>query len=232
MVLKKTILTIALLSLSFASISSAHPGRTDSRGGHTCWTNCAKWGLKDGEYHYHKGGGFFIGADIPPDEPAPSTSDVEETIPYGHVKVTLPTFKVYINYKTGASDAQNATLEYPFFLYNDIIYAPLNYDMCSTLTIESTWSNEVGLSLRKTDTEIGEGVRFQRSKPSSARPANMYAHLPTFNIFVNDEWVDNANEEYPFLVYNDVTYYPMTWNFNSKLGLTTGLKDNRFDIFK
>ncbi|GAA4847673.1 hypothetical protein GCM10023310_27260 [Paenibacillus vulneris] len=232
MVLKKTILTIALLSLSFASISSAHPGRTDSKGGHTCWTNCAKWGLKDGEYHYHKGGGFFIGADIPPDEPAPSTSDVEETIPYGHVKVTLPTFKVYINYKTGASDAQNATLEYPFFLYNDIIYAPLNYDMCSTLTIESTWSNEVGLSLRKTDTEIGEGVRFQRSKPSSARPANMYAHLPTFNIFVNDEWVDNANEEYPFLVYNDVTYYPMTWNFNSKLGLTTGLKDNRFDIFK
>ncbi|MBB6021453.1 hypothetical protein HNR77_002548 [Paenibacillus sp. JGP012] len=34
----------------------AHPGRTDANGGHTCWTNCAKWGLEYGEYHYHNGG--------------------------------------------------------------------------------------------------------------------------------------------------------------------------------
>ncbi|MFE5321623.1 hypothetical protein ACFQ88_23235 [Paenibacillus sp. NPDC056579] len=31
MILKKTILSLALFSLSFASISSAHPGRTDSK---------------------------------------------------------------------------------------------------------------------------------------------------------------------------------------------------------
>lgn len=31
----------------------AHPGRTDSKGGHTCRTNCAKWGLKNGQYHKH-----------------------------------------------------------------------------------------------------------------------------------------------------------------------------------
>jgi len=231
MILKKTVLTIALLSLPFASITSAHPGRTDSKGGHTCYTNCAKWGLKDGEYHYHKGG-YFVGVDIPTNEPTPSTTDVEEVIPDGHVKVTLPTFKIYINYETGASDAQNSTLKYPFFMYNDIIYAPLNHDMCSTLTIENSWSNDVGLSLKKTDTEIGQGVRFQRIEASSTQPKNMYAHVPTFNIFVNDELVDKSNEEYPFLVYNDVTYYPMTWHFNSKFGLTTELKDNRFDIFK
>src|SRR5918992_1192280 len=34
----------------------AHPGRTDSSGGHTCRTNCASWGLSSGEYHYHGGG--------------------------------------------------------------------------------------------------------------------------------------------------------------------------------
>lgn len=39
-----------------SSIVSAHPGRTDSSGGHTCRTNCAKWGLGTGEYHYHNGG--------------------------------------------------------------------------------------------------------------------------------------------------------------------------------
>lgn len=33
---------------------SAHPGNTDSSGGHTCRTNCEHWGvLNYGEYHYH-----------------------------------------------------------------------------------------------------------------------------------------------------------------------------------
>lgn len=41
---------------TFSSISIAHPGRTDSNGGHTCRTNCEKWGLEYGEYHYHNGG--------------------------------------------------------------------------------------------------------------------------------------------------------------------------------
>lgn len=41
---------------------SAHPGRTDSRGCHTCRTNCAKWGLSTGQYHCHNGGGSSSGS--------------------------------------------------------------------------------------------------------------------------------------------------------------------------
>lgn len=49
-------LFIVLLTLPFfAENALAHPGRTDSNGGHTCRTNCAKWGLQTGEYHYHNG---------------------------------------------------------------------------------------------------------------------------------------------------------------------------------
>ncbi|WP_342480006.1 MBL fold metallo-hydrolase [Paenibacillus sp. FSL L8-0340] len=55
---KKTIfslfLTFVLVLLPI--VANAHPGRTDSDGGHYCRTNCAKWGLQDGEYHYHNGG--------------------------------------------------------------------------------------------------------------------------------------------------------------------------------
>jgi hypothetical protein len=40
----------------------AHPGRTDSSGGHTCRTNCASWGYGQGEYHYHGGNGSSGGA--------------------------------------------------------------------------------------------------------------------------------------------------------------------------
>lgn len=39
----------------FASVqpASAHPGRTDKNGCHTCRTNCKAWGLKNGQYHCH-----------------------------------------------------------------------------------------------------------------------------------------------------------------------------------
>lgn len=52
-----TLSLLCLLSLLSPSISNAHPGRTDSNGGHTCHTNCEKWGLESGEYHYHNDGG-------------------------------------------------------------------------------------------------------------------------------------------------------------------------------
>ncbi|OPA78505.1 copper amine oxidase [Paenibacillus selenitireducens] len=45
------------LIIGNSSAALAHPGRTDSKGGHTCRTNCEKWGLEYGEYHYHNGGG-------------------------------------------------------------------------------------------------------------------------------------------------------------------------------
>lgn len=44
---------VAIFFLLQASIAVAHPGRTDSKSGHTCKTNCEKWGLKYGQYHYH-----------------------------------------------------------------------------------------------------------------------------------------------------------------------------------
>lgn len=44
------------IAVFLGSISFAHPGNTDSNGGHHCWTNCSKWGLEYGEYHYHNGG--------------------------------------------------------------------------------------------------------------------------------------------------------------------------------
>ncbi|MBS3991582.1 MAG: hypothetical protein KGZ51_05865 [Erysipelothrix sp.] len=39
--------------LNTISIGFLHPGRTDSGGGHHCYTNCSKWGYTQGEYHYH-----------------------------------------------------------------------------------------------------------------------------------------------------------------------------------
>jgi len=51
--MKKLILILIVVALFAPTLTFAHPGRTDKKGGHTCKTNCPKWGLKYGQYHYH-----------------------------------------------------------------------------------------------------------------------------------------------------------------------------------
>ena len=52
--MKKILLFVLVVLLWVGSMAYAHPWRTDKKGCHTCKTNCAKWGLKYGQYHCHK----------------------------------------------------------------------------------------------------------------------------------------------------------------------------------
>lgn len=56
--MKKYGILILVVFISLFGIKDvyAHPGRTDSKGCHYCRTNCAKWGLRNGEYHCHNSG--------------------------------------------------------------------------------------------------------------------------------------------------------------------------------
>lgn len=47
-------LTLVML-MTTPGIASAHSGGTDASGGHYCRTNCEKYGLAYGQYHYHGG---------------------------------------------------------------------------------------------------------------------------------------------------------------------------------
>lgn len=49
--MKYLIFTFLIVAIPYTV--SAHPGRTDAQGGHYCRTNCEKWGMKEGEYHFH-----------------------------------------------------------------------------------------------------------------------------------------------------------------------------------
>lgn len=44
---------ILILILLGPVSAAAHPGKTDSRGGHKCWRGCGSWELNYGEYHLH-----------------------------------------------------------------------------------------------------------------------------------------------------------------------------------
>lgn len=52
--MKKSLYVILLITM-MPTLVFAHPGRTDSSGCHYCRTNCAKYGLSNGEYHCHNG---------------------------------------------------------------------------------------------------------------------------------------------------------------------------------
>ena len=47
------------------------------------------------------------------------------------------------------------------------------------------------------------------------------ASIPTFPVTINGQKVDNTYAEYPYIVHNDITYFPMTYNGARFLGLET-----------
>ena len=50
-----TACTAALIAALAPAAASAHPGGQDAAGGHRCYTDCARYGLTQGEYHTHHG---------------------------------------------------------------------------------------------------------------------------------------------------------------------------------
>ncbi|MBM7571579.1 hypothetical protein JOC48_002075 [Aquibacillus albus] len=50
---KVFVLLLILIYITSFKVVLAHPGNTDSNGGHYCRTNCEEWGYNYGEYHYH-----------------------------------------------------------------------------------------------------------------------------------------------------------------------------------
>lgn len=115
---------IVVLLMTITPIS-AHPGRTDANGGHYCRTNCAKWGLRDGEYHYHNGGGSSSSSSSSSGNSSTNQSTTPkavdytkqgETAGYNYKKANPDADKedltgkdqTYINgYNTGFSNAEN-----------------------------------------------------------------------------------------------------------------------------
>jgi hypothetical protein len=226
--LKKIISAVIFLSFIFSSSVFAHPGRTDSNGGHNCSEKSKAKGLCSG-YHYHNGGGSSRSSNksssssssniTSPSYSTPKYTQPIEEIPEGYIKVNMPSFNVYVN----DQKISNSTSKYPIFEYKNIAYFPMTWNYTQALGLETKWDDEVGFVIRRTDNKAGI-----LNEDIGTNPSKLYAKYPEFNVFVNDNWVDNSKEEYPILVLNDITYFPMTWKFAvEELGLTIN-----FDEFK
>lgn len=55
----------------------------------------------------------------------------------------------------------------------------------------------------------------------NAQEKRVSVEIPKFDVTINGVKVDNVHSKYPFVVYNYVTYLPMTWDCSKALGLQT-----------
>ncbi len=98
--MKNFVIILITYTLILPSISFAHPGRTDSSGGHTCRTNCTNWGLSTGEYHYHRSKGVPQAK-----EPVKSTYGDQGT---GYT-TPAPEYKIPVSNVTTSTSTLNTT---------------------------------------------------------------------------------------------------------------------------
>jgi hypothetical protein len=221
---------LALCLVLFSTPVSAHSGRTDSSGGHNCSSASKAKGLCSG-YHYHNGGGTSSGSSSSNSsstdtstsaKTASSPKAAEEKLPDNAVKITFPSYGIHVN----GQSIDNKYSKYPLFVYKDITYFPMTWNYTQTLGLRTAWSAETGFAISK-DESIPFTTNVKLDTGSYIIPGSTAtATFPEFNVFLNDKWVDNSQEEYPVLTYKDVTYFPMTWNFAvEELGLTTKWDD-------
>lgn len=201
---RRFIMGVVVVLMVLQAFGYSHSGRTDSSGGHKDNNNVS--GL--GYYHYHHGYGPHLHPDgvcpysAKSTESSSSTSSSKtSTLGYGH----LPDFKVYIN----GTLIDNSYADYPVFVFNDITYFPMTWDYCNALGLTTSYTASEGLTINCNHTP--SSLMLKNSNNFNSGRINFTK--PDFRITLNDKVIDNSSLQYPILVYKDITYFPLTWDF-------------------
>ena len=129
------------------------------------------------------------------------------------IKVRIPQFDITIN----DVKIDNVNRVYPFLIYKDITYFPMTYFDAKFMNLKTGW-----YSTRDTD------VFFVGNSSESCEYNDYYteiknsdifymAVIPQYKIAVNtvqqNKFIINENEKYPIFNFNNITYFPITWEF-------------------
>ena len=122
-----------------------------------------------------------------------------------NVTVTLPDFPVTLN----GIELQPSIEDYPVIVYNNITYFPMTYHYANFLGLSTEWADNT-LTVQKIDTNTKKLRTYEKKEGNK----NKYtAAVSTANVVVNGKTIDNRKEDYPLLVFRDVTYFPLTWRY-------------------
>lgn len=119
----------------------------------------------------------------------------------------LPSFKVTFN----GQSVDSAKRQFPLLVYKDITYIPMTYFDCRFMGLGTKWSDETKtLEIFKTNVTTAWREQTSDTKNTAVNKVSVC----DFNIVVNGvENIDNRKEEYPLLLFRNVTYFPLTWRF-------------------
>jgi hypothetical protein len=124
-------------------------------------------------------------------------------------------------------------------MYKNITYVPLTWDFANALSLEAIWDGK-SLSVNRRENYFSH--LNQDLSGNNIFTRRYRATIPTYDIFVNGNKINNAKEEYPILNFRGITYFPLTWRFmvdvfgllyhwNSESGLTLATEPDMFRVF-
>lgn len=120
------------------------------------------------------------------------------------VKVSIPPFAVNVFGKVFDS----TYAKYPMLFYKDITYYPLTYTGSRNAGITADFTFEHGLVINRSD-DVG-AYPFEITEVRN--PDELYANIASGAIIINGIRMYNPVREYPFLIFRDITYFPLTWD--------------------
>lgn len=117
----------------------------------------------------------------------------------------------------------NPAVEFPLIAYKDITYFPMTYNLCARLGLAVGFDESAGLYITVHDIPIdGSATELFGGTGNNSYETYYDAVIPEYPIYLNGIRIDNSKEEYPFISFRGITYFPMTWRFAvEELGFTT-----------
>ncbi|MBQ3022145.1 MAG: hypothetical protein IJD91_02305 [Clostridia bacterium] len=129
---------------------------------------------------------------------------------YAKEVATIPSFDVHFN----GNKVESEFREYPLLVYKDITYFPMTYFDSRHLGLTTEWDESTRtLSINKES--ISASLRDYKAERKNSK--SQYVTICDFNIKIHGNLIDNSKEEYPFITFRDVTYFPLTWRYAYEL---------------
>lgn len=137
------------------------------------------------------------------------TEEIEKDGPPEMYMTELNAYLPSIDITLNGIKIENRDRLYPFISYGNITYFPMTYYDSRFLNLKTEWDSAEGLKITKSD-EPGEYIT---DTSAEINPYSVKVYAADFDIYVNGKKINNLNEPYPLLIYNNLAYFPITWKF-------------------
>ena len=111
----------------------------------------------------------------------------------------------------------SSTAQYPLLLYSNITYVPMTYDLCRFMGLTTEWDSDTRTLSISRSREQGAYVPDTGHTRKTGSVSVTRANNP---IVVSGVPIDNSVTSYPLFLYQDVTYFPLTFDYIVSFGWT------------